>query len=335
MNKKKPRVLIIRCGLLGDTIDSTAVVKPLINYFGDELEIEWVTKPNLIDLFKYDSRITPLILKFTKLPLLLNIGKLKIIFKSYFKPYDAVINLEVGSKFKSLARFVKSNIKVGMPYKYIAENVKGEHRVHHQLRILKSYFSDIKTNNIYPYLIGSDIDVSKKYNLTKEYIVICPTNSHFKNKNYRGYRAWPINNWISLINRVLKNTHLDIVITGGQNEEKFINQIDTSYERIHNLCGKTNIPDLFEVMKKSICVIANDSGAVHVAGVSCEKVIALHGPTSFKESGPFGRINNIIIEANVNLNCSPCYNTSIIKSCPSNKCMIELSPDTVFNYILK
>ena len=54
MNKKKPRILIIRCGLLGDTIDSTAVVKPLIDYFGDELTIDWLTKSNLVDLFKYD-----------------------------------------------------------------------------------------------------------------------------------------------------------------------------------------------------------------------------------------------------------------------------------------
>ena len=39
MTKKKKRILIIRCGLLGDTIDSTAVVKPLVDHYGDELEI--------------------------------------------------------------------------------------------------------------------------------------------------------------------------------------------------------------------------------------------------------------------------------------------------------
>ena len=113
MNKKKPRIVIIRCGLLGDTVDSTAVVKPLRDFFGDELTIDWVTKPNLKDLFKYDSRISPIVLKFTKLPLLMNLGKLKIIFKSYLNPYDAVINLEVGSKFKNFARLIKSKIKVG------------------------------------------------------------------------------------------------------------------------------------------------------------------------------------------------------------------------------
>ena len=125
MNKKKPRILIIRCGLLGDTIDSTAVVKPLVDHYGDDLEIDWVTKPNIKNLFKYDKRISPILLKFTKLPLLINFGKLKIIFNSYLNPYDAVINLEVGTKFASLAKFIRSPIKIGMPYKYIAENIKG------------------------------------------------------------------------------------------------------------------------------------------------------------------------------------------------------------------
>ena len=47
MAKKKRRILIIRCGLLGDTIDSTAVIKPLVDHYGDTVEIDWVTKPNL------------------------------------------------------------------------------------------------------------------------------------------------------------------------------------------------------------------------------------------------------------------------------------------------
>ena len=38
MTKKKKRILIIRCGLLGDTIDSTAVVKPLVDHYGQRLE---------------------------------------------------------------------------------------------------------------------------------------------------------------------------------------------------------------------------------------------------------------------------------------------------------
>ena len=333
MTKKKRRILIIRCGLLGDTIDSTAVVKPLVDHYGERLEIDWVTKPNLQKLFEYDNRINPLIIRFTKLPLLLNIDKLKIIFKSFLIPYDAIINLEVGNKFNSVAKYTKSKIKVGMPYRYVAENIKNEHRVRHQLRILQTAFTDINIENTYPYLVGSDIDIKKEYKINQKYIVMCPTNSKYHKSNHRGYRAWPLENWQKLIDKILLKTDLDIVVTGHSTEEEFINRLNLNHSRIHNLCGKTSIPNLVEVMKKSVCTIANDSGSVHVAGVSCQKVIALHGPTPFKETGPYGSGYNKIIEANINMKCSPCYNTEAIKKCPSNLCMINLSADTIFDYV--
>ena len=39
MAKKKRRILIIRCGLLGDTIDSTAVIKTLVDHYGNSIEV--------------------------------------------------------------------------------------------------------------------------------------------------------------------------------------------------------------------------------------------------------------------------------------------------------
>ena len=335
MLKKKPRILIIRCGLLGDTVDATAVVKPLVDYYGEDLKIEWVTKPNLSDLFMFDARITPIFVKYTKLPILLNKDKLKIIFNSLINPYDAVINLELGDKFRNLARFTKGKVKVGLPYKKISEDIKNEHRVEHQLRILKSYFSDLKIDNCYPYLYGSQKNVKKMYNIHNKYIVICPTNSHFKKINHRGYRAWPISNWQELISKIIHETNLDIVVTGSSNEISYISQLDLYNPRIHNLTGRTTIPNLVEIMKNSECTIATDSGSVHVAGTSSKKVIALHGPTPFNETGPYGNGKNEIIQANLNLNCSPCYNTSRIKMCRSNKCMIKLSPDMIFNFIMR
>lgn len=335
MNKKIPRILIIRCGLLGDTIDSTVIVKPLVHHYGKDLMIDWVTKPNLHDLFTFDRRISPLFIRFTNLPLLFNFDKFKIIFNSYFRPYDAVINLEVSSKFDSLVKFLKAKIKVGRPYKHIDVQYQDEHRVDHQLRILKSHFSNINTNNAYPYLNGSDIDVKRKYNIHNRYIVMCPTNSHIGKKSHRGYRAWPIHNWKILIDKILKKTDLDIVVTGTSDELNFIDQLDLYNKRIHNLSGRTSIPNLVNIMKYGECTIATDSGSVHVAGASARKVIALHGPTPFKQTGPYGNGENLIIEANINLHCSPCYNTDVIKMCKLNKCMLYLTPDIVFNYIIE
>ena len=329
------RLLIIRCGLLGDTIDSTSIITPLIEHFGEDVEIDWIVKDNVQDLFKFDHRINPITVKYSNLPLFLNFDKLKIIVKSYIKPYQAIINLELGKKFNSIVRLSNSDIKVGMPYSFIPLVPGRDHRVHHQFNIVRSYFHDLNTNNAYPEIISSNIDVSKTYNIHNEYIVLCPTNSHFKKMNYRGYRAWPLKNWQELIRKILEDTDLDIVITGTKSEMKFIDMLNINNPRIHNLCGKTDIPNLAQVMKKSVCVVANDSGAAHVAGASCRKVIALHGPTPFHETGPYGNGNNKIIEASINMECSPCFKTDKLKKCPSNDCMINLSPEIVFNYVIR
>ena len=94
--------------IVGDTIDSTAIVKPLKKYFQGNIEIDWVTKPNLKKLFEYEDNINPLFVRFTNLPFLINPDKIKIMFKSIFSPYDVIINLEMGKKFINLARYTKA-----------------------------------------------------------------------------------------------------------------------------------------------------------------------------------------------------------------------------------
>ena len=55
MIKQNKKVLVIRCGLLGDTIDATSVIKPLIELYGQSVDIFWVSKPGICELFKFDS----------------------------------------------------------------------------------------------------------------------------------------------------------------------------------------------------------------------------------------------------------------------------------------
>ena len=39
MIKQNKKILIIRCGLLGDTVDATSVVDPLLEHYGNEVDI--------------------------------------------------------------------------------------------------------------------------------------------------------------------------------------------------------------------------------------------------------------------------------------------------------
>jgi|TARA_B100001750_G_scaffold234673_1_gene236316 ADP-heptose:LPS heptosyltransferase len=333
--KKKKRVLIIRCGLLGDTVDATSVIEPLIDYFGKNLEIFWVSRPGICDLFKYDKRIKRVFsLRHTNLSSLFNIDKLRIIVDSYFQPYDLILNLEIGKKFNDIVSMCRASKKIGMPYHFIDDDIFKEHRVEHQLRILNVFTKDYDGEKAVPSIVGESTEYVKgKFLLDKKFIVLCPTNSHFKKENHRGYRAWPIGNWKGLINKIIAETNLNILLVGSNDEQKYFKHFYPLNGRITDLSGKTTIPELITIMKLSSCVVATDSGSVHVAGASAKNIISIHGPTNHYQSAPYKTPANNVKIASLDLPCSPCYDTPQIKNCPKNICMYDLTAEKIFSLL--
>ena len=164
--------------------------------------------------------------------------------------------------------------------------------------------------------------VKGKFLLDKKFIVLCPTNSHFKKENHRGYRAWPIGNWKGLINKIIAETNLNILLVGSNDEQKYFKHFYPLNGRITDLSGKTTIPELITIMKLSSCVVATDSGSVHVAGASAKNIISIHGPTNHYQSAPYKTPANNVKIASLDLPCSPCYDTPQKKNCPKNICCL-------------
>ena len=335
MIKQNKKVLVIRCGLLGDTIDATSVIKPLIELYGSSVEIYWVSKPGICELFKFDNRVKKVYsLRYTKLPFFLNMDKFRIILDSLFHPFDLILNLEIGNKFNDIVKYSRSREKIGMPYKFINDDIFEEHRVNHQLRILDSFYDKYDKTQAKPSIIGEDINsIKNKFPVNKKYIVLCPTNSHVGNKNHRGYRSWPEGNWKKLITKIINETILNILLVGNKDEQKHFKTFHPLNERVFDLSGMTSISELISIMKLSDCVVATDSGSVHVAGAAAKNIVSIHGPTNSFQSSPFKTDNNNTRIASLNLKCSPCYDTDAIKSCPKNICMYDLDAEKVFSLI--
>jgi len=58
-------------------------------------------------------------------------------------------------------------------------------------------------------------------------------------------------------------------------------------EGFHNLNGKTRLEDLPSLIRHSACVVANDSGPMHLAAAVGTPLVALFGPTSTDRFGPW------------------------------------------------
>ena len=221
-----------------------------------------------------------------------------------------------------------------MPYHFVIDNIFKEHRVNHQLRILKKYITGFDKKKAIPSIVGKDESfIKKKFPVNKNFIVLCPTNSHFKKDNHRGYRAWPIKNWKDLIKKIIFKTNLNILLVGNNDEQKYFRHFYPLDKRVIDLSGKTTIPELITIMKLSNCVVATDSGSVHIAGASAKNIISIHGPTNHYQSSPYKTIFNNVKIASLNLSCSPCYDTPQIKKCLKNICMHDLTAEQVFDLL--
>ena len=74
------RILIIRCGALGDLVYATSVIDALKSQFGDETIIDFVSTLGTGTLFNADSRVNQVFpLKHKKIPIWLSSQKKDII----------------------------------------------------------------------------------------------------------------------------------------------------------------------------------------------------------------------------------------------------------------
>ena len=136
-----------------------------------------------------------------------------------------------------------------------------------------------------------------------------------------------------MIKIILRETNLDIYLAGSSNEQNYFSEFHPLDKRVKDISGLTTIPELISMMKNAHYVVATDSGSAHVAGAVCKNVVCIHGPTNHYQSSPYQTYKNNVKVATLGLECSPCYDTEIIKKCQKNICMHDLSADLVFSLI--
>ncbi len=103
-------------------------------------------------------------------------------------------------------------------------------------------------------------------------------------------------------------------------------------EVLVNLIGKTDLPTLAAVLARARAVVANDSGAMHLAGAVGAQVVAIFGPTNEQQTAPLtsavdGPAPRLAIH---HVWCRPC----MLRECPlGHMCMRGVSPEHVASLI--
>jgi ADP-heptose:LPS heptosyltransferase len=319
------RILIIRCGAIGDTIFSTAIIDALRTHFGKGLIIDWVATSLASHIFNQDDRINTIFtLNKRKIPLFLSSEKLKIVWHAKKHPYDLVINLEDGKQFHSLVKAIKTSRIISKKDIQFSNQI---HEVDIKKAFLHSIVPEAIIDNSVPRLIAQPLSL----NLPKEYIVINPSNSHLTKSRYN-YRAWPLEYFKTLIEKL--HPTIPIIIIGAQSDAKALTLlIQMAQKNIINLIGKTSLNELISVINHAKALITTDTGPSHIAAAVNTPVFTLIGPTDHLSTGPYPTPENEVHIIAEEIECRPCYKTERMKECSDNICMQRITPERVYNEI--
>ena len=125
-----------------------------------------------------------------------------------------------------------------------------------------------------------------------------------------------------------------VILLGGKEDSENAKQIaSVDPIKIYNACGKFNLNESADLVKRSKLIITHDTGLMHIAAAFKKKIISVWGNT-VPEFGMYpyygnGQAQNFKFEIN-GLRCRPCSKIGYAK-CPRGhfKCMKQISMDAV------
>jgi len=125
-----------------------------------------------------------------------------------------------------------------------------------------------------------------------------------------------------------------IILLGGKEDNENAKQIaSVDPIKIYNACGKFNLNESADLVKKSKLIITHDTGLMHIAAAFKKKIISVWGNT-VPEFGMYPYYGNMHIQSSqfeINgLRCRPCSKIGYAK-CPRGhfKCMIQIKTDAI------
>jgi len=104
-------------------------------------------------------------------------------------------------------------------------------------------------------------------------------------------KRWPLERYQELVRRLVREFDAEVLLIGGPEDidlnQRLLEELDVPAGTITNLAGKTTIGQLAAHLEQCALFIGNDSSPMHLAAAVGIPVIAIFGPTSPQEYGPY------------------------------------------------
>jgi ADP-heptose:LPS heptosyltransferase len=357
-------ILFVELSEMGSAILVDPAMKKLQKQIGADIHfvIFKKNKPSL-DLLKTVSQDNIYTIRENSMPLFF-LDTLKFFFWTRKKKIDAIIDLELFSRFTALLTGLSgAPYKVGFHAYYNEGLYRGSFLTHKvaynpHIHIAKNFIALVNallTNKEeVPYsktkITDDEITLAKVNftNIEKQIMVDIVTNCFNEydpgkdsiiliNPNASELliqRRWPPLHYVQLIKMILeKYSNVIILITGDPREreeaERLKEQVDS--ERCINFAGKVTFAQLPLLYSVAEFMITNDSGPGHFSAVTDMHTFVIFGPETPALYGSLGNSTPIY----AGLACSPCVSASNHRktACKDNVCLQVIKPEHVLEVI--
>lgn len=170
--------------------------------------------------------------------------------------------------------------------------------------------------------ITSASNTLEKFGVLKNSVFIAPGS------------VWPTKRWtIEGFKKIIKMLKAEsVVLIGSKDEVEICKQLEDENLNVINLCGKTSLTELIELLKTAKYLISNDSGTMHMASLVGCPAISIFGPTTLDLGYRPWQDQAIVVQKP--LNCRPCGKHGHMK-CPigTHECMKSIAADEVYKSV--
>ena len=272
-------ICILRLSSIGDITHMIPVINTLRNH-SPKSNITWIIGKTEYGLVKNIKDIEFVV--FDKKRSFKSIRHLMKSLKG--RRFDFLLHMQKSLRSRIISFFVSAEKK----YNY--ENVKVQDKSH----VLDTFFLFLQNLGITKKMLDWSININEDNNIIKikkKYIVLNP----FTSSRRFNFREWKINNYITICKYLSDRYDIDSVVVGGKSNY----EIDESKkigaeEFIHNLVGKTNLQELYNVIKGCEFYIGPDSGTLHIASMLRKPVIGLFATSNPLRTGPYDNMDYVI-----------------------------------------
>ncbi len=101
-------------------------------------------------------------------------------------------------------------------------------------------------------------------------------------------RRWPLASYLDVAQRLLeRGWHVVFVGTGTENWDGDLAADVAAHARVHDLTGRTNLPELIAVMRDAALVVSNDTGPAHLSIAVGAPTVVIVGGGHFTSFVPY------------------------------------------------